>query len=239
MKQLVRCPLSFVVILVVLSLTAVTLGQTAGTGAIAGTITDPSGAVVPGATVKAIDVATGEVRSVVSASNGTYLLPLLNPGTYRVQVNQTGFKQMVSASVRVHVTETAGVNLRLEIGSTNETVSVTGAQELLKTEDATLGQVVDQKEMESLPLVTRNYTQILGLSAGVSAEVFNAAEIGRGGLNDGISSGGSNWVDNNYQMNGVEINDREASGYYSGGVAIPNPDSIQEFKVQTSQYDAS
>jgi len=239
MKQLVRCPLTLVVLLVVLGLTAATLGQTAGTGAIAGTITDPSGAVIPDATVRAIDVATGEVRIVVSASNGTYLVPLLNPGTYRVQVNKTGFKETVSSSIGVHVTETAGVNLQLEIGSTGETVTVTGAQELLKTEDATLGQVVDQKELQSLPLVTRNFTQILGLSAGVSAEVFNAAEIGRGGLNDGISSGGSNFVDNNYQMNGVEINDREGSGYYSGGTAIPNPDSIQEFKVQTSQFDAS
>jgi len=239
MKQFVRCPLPLVVILVVLGLTAVALGQTAGTGAITGTITDPSGAVVPGATVKAIDVATGEVRSVVSASNGTYLVALLNPGTYRVQVNKTGFKEVDSGSIRVHVTETAGVSLQLEVGGTNETVTVTGAQELLKTQDATLGQVVDQQEMESLPLVTRNYTQILGLSAGVSAEVFNAAELGRGGLNDGISSGGSNFVDNNYQMDGVEINDREGSGYYSGGTAIPNPDSIQEFKVQTSQFDAS
>jgi hypothetical protein len=237
MKHLSRW--AFALIVLINLLTAAGFTQSAGTGAISGTITDASGAVVPDATIKAIDVATGEVRSVVSASNGTYLVPLLNPGTYRVQVNKTGFKQMLSATFPVHVTETAGVNLQLEVGSTSETVTVTGVQKLLKTEDATLGQVVDQKEMESLPLVTRNYTQILGLSAGVSAEVFNAAEIGRGGLNDGISSGGSNWVDNNYQMNGVEINDREASGYYSGGTAIPNPDSIQEFKVQTSQYDAS
>jgi hypothetical protein len=234
-----RFSFALAILLVFGALAAVSFGQTAGTGAIAGTITDPSGAVVPGAAVKAIDVATGEVRSVVSSSNGTYLVPLLNPGTYRVEVNKSGFKQMVSANVPVHVTETAAVNLRLEIGSTKETVTVTGARELLKTQDATLGQVVDQKEMESLPLVTRNYTQILGLSAGISAEVFNAAELGRGGVNDGISSGGSNFVDNNYQMNGVEINDREGSGYYSGSIAIPNPDSIQEFKVQTSQYDAS
>ena len=99
--------------------------------------------------------------------------------------------------------------------------------------------MVDQKEVGSLPLVTRNYTQILGLSPGVSAETFNAAEIGRGGVDDSMVTGGSSYSDNNFQMNGVEVNDAAGSGHFTGGVAIPNPDTIQEFKVQTSQYDAS
>ncbi len=109
----------------------------------------------------------------------------------------------------------------------------------LQTESSALGHVVGGEEILSLPLVTRNYTQILGLSPGVSADVFNASEIGRGGIDDNLVVGGAHASDNNFQMNGVEINDLQGSGHFSGGVAIPNPDSLQEFKVQTSQYDAS
>jgi hypothetical protein len=218
---------------------AVAYGQTANTGAIAGTITDSSKAVVEGASVKVTDVATGESRTVLSSANGAYIVSLLSPGTYRLQVTKSGFKMTASSDIPVHVTETAVVNLQLTVGAAAETVYVTGIGEALKTEDAVLGQVVDQKQVASLPLVTRNYTQILGLSTGVSAEVFNAGEIGRGGVDDYVVVGGSSQLDNNFQMNGVQINDAEGSGHFSGGTATPNPDSIQEFKVQTGQYDAS
>ena len=215
------------------------LAQTAASGAIAGTIKDPNGAVVAGATVSVIDVATGEKRTTVSSGTGTYLLPLLHPATYRVEVLKKGFKLSVSAGIPVHITETVNVNIQLEIGTTTETVTVTANSEALKTQESTLGNVVDEKEVSALPLVTRNYTQILGLSPGVSAEVFNAGEIGRGGVDDALVTNGGSYLDNNFQMNGVEINDWQGSGHFSGGTATPNPDSIQEFKVQTSQYDAS
>ena len=128
---------------------------------------------------------------------------------------------------------------KLVVGVPTEVVKVTERQELLNTESSALGEVVDQQEVSSLPLVTRNYTQILGLSTGVSAEIFDAGAIGRGGVDANISANGSAYQDNNFQMNGVEINDLAGSGHFSGGVAVPNPDTIQEFKVQTSQYDAS
>ena len=102
--------------------------------------------------------------------------------------------------------------------------------------------MTDSIVVESMPLVTRNYTQIIALSTGVSADVMNAGELGRGGGSNGtdafVTAGGS-YNDNNFQMNGVEINDFQQSQNYSGGVAVPNPDAIEEFKVQTGQYDAS
>jgi len=221
------------------TLVAVSLGQTADTGAIAGSITDPKGAVVTDAAVKAINMTTGETRNVISSGSGAYLVPLLRAGTYRVEVSRTGFKLWASDNIIVHITETATVNLQLMVGAPTELVTVTEREEQLNTEASALGEVVDQREVSSLPLVTRNYTQILGLSSGVSAEIFNAGEIGRGGVDDNISANGSAYQDNNFQMNGVEINDLAGSGHFSGGVAIPNPDTIQEFKVQTSQYDAA
>ena len=97
------------------ALAVVGSGQTAGTSAIAGNITDSSGAVVGGASVKAIEVATGETRKATSADNGTYMMPLLKPGTYRVEVSKSGFKQSTSGEIPVHVTETATVNLQLTV----------------------------------------------------------------------------------------------------------------------------
>ncbi len=214
-------------------------GQTAGTGAIAGIVTDPNGEVVADATISAINVTTGEKRTTVSSATGNYLVPLLLPANYRVEVSKSGFKLSVNADIPVHITETTKVNVKLAIGAARETVEVKANSELLKTEQSTLGNVVDQKEVSALPLVTRNYSQILGLSPGVSAETFNAGEIGRGGVDSNTVAGGGAAADNNFQMNGVEVNDLQSSGHYSGGVATPNPDSIQEFKVQTSQYDAS
>jgi hypothetical protein len=213
--------------------------QTAGTGAISGTINDPSGAVVTGATIKAIDQTTGETRTAASSAEGVFLVPLLRPGTYRVEVSKGGFKMWVSEGVPVQITETVTLGVRLELGAPLETVEVSAASQLLKTQDSTLGNVVNERAVTALPLVTRNYQQILGLSPGVSAEVFNAGEIGRGGVDSDLVTGGGVASDNNFQMNGVEINDLQGSGHFSGGVGVPNPDSIQEFKVQTSQYDAS
>ena len=213
--------------------------QTAGTGAISGTINDPSGAVVTGATIKAIDQTTGETRTATSSAGGAFQVPLLRPSTYRVEVSKGGFKQWVSEGVPVQITETVTLAVHLELGAPLETVEVRAASNLLTTEDSTLGNVVNERAVNSLPLVTRNYQQILGLSPGVAAEVFNAGEIGRGGVDSDLVTGGGVASDNNFQMNGLEINDLQGSGHFSGGVAAPNPDSIQEFKVQTSQYDAS
>ena len=237
MKHLSRRLPAFIIL--IHSFAALGFAQSANTGAISGTITDAKGAVVAEATITAVDLTTGEKRSGRSSSQGIYLVPLLPPSTYRVEISKDGFKLSVNENIAVHVTETATLNVQLEVGAAVQTVEVRANSVQLKTEESALGDVVDQKEVAELPLVTRNYSQILGLSPGVSAETFNAGEIGRGGVDDSLVTGGSPASDNNFQMNGVEINDWQGSGHYSGGVATPNPDSIQEFKVQTSQYDAS
>ena len=219
-------------------------GQSASTGAIAGTVTDPSGAVVVGARIRATNQATGATRTVVTGSTGNYLVSLLPPGAYRVEASKPGFKLSTYPAVVVNVTETEALNVHLELGTADQTVEVQDRGELLQTESSALGQVTDQRMVENLPLVTRNYTQILGLSPGVSGEVNNSAAIGRGATSQGAATagysiGGSSTNDNNFQMNGSEVNDISGQGNISGGVPVPNPDAIQEFKVQVGQYDAS
>jgi len=218
------------------------LAQTAGTGALTGAVTDNNGAVVPEAKVTVTNESTGEARTVTSQSNGSYVVPLLLPGSYRVEFSKTGFKQAVKAGLVINVTETSRLDVQLEAGGVQEQVTISSEASMLQTESIALGRVTDQTLVSSLPLVTRNYTQIITLSAGVAANVTNAGDLGRGsgGLSQGnFRTHGASGADNNFQMNGVQVNDLQASGGFSGGVAIPNPDAIQEFKVQTGLYDAS
>src|SRR5580700_2528591 len=218
--------------------------QTAATGALRGTVTDPSGGVLPGATIKVTNAATGQTQTAVTQTNGAYVVPFLPLAVYRVEASGKGFKTEVFEKVEVNVTETKVVDIRLQVGSFTETVTVQAQPAPVETTSSALGNVTDQHMVDNLPLVTRNYTQILGLSPGVSGEVNNSADIGRGlsseaAATGGYSVGGSNTNDNNFQMNGSEVNDLIGEGTISGGIPVPNPDSLQEFKVQVGQYDAS
>ncbi len=219
--------------------------QTAGTGALTGTITDPVGAVVVDAQIKVINETTGESRTVSSRQDGVYLVPLLPPGSYRLEAGASGFKQVTRSGVRVSVTETATLNLQLEVGASTESITIAAAPTVVQTESSALGRVTDEKVITNLPLVTRNFTEIIGLSPGVNAGVTNAAEFGRGSggqvnfANNAISVHGARTYDNNFQLNGVGINDLFGSGGLTGGIAVPNPDTIEQFKVQTGQYDAA
>ena len=232
----------FGLLILLLSVTALALAQTANTGALTGVVSDPGGAVVGGVTVTVTNESTGDIRTVITTDNGAYTVPLLPPGAYSVVFSKAGFKSSEATAVHINVTETARLDLRLEVGAVTEKVTVTGRTELLQTESSELGGVVTGQMVDNLPLVTRNYTQIVTLSPGIAAEVTNATDLGRGagGESQGnFRANGAEGLDNNFQMNGVQINDLQGSGFFSGGIAIPNPDTIQEFKVQTGQFDAA
>src|SRR5262245_24843982 len=235
-------PVLLIFLLIVGGYAPACLAQSASTGAVSGTVTDPANAVVVGARITATNQATGEKRTVDSGSAGAYLIPFLPPGTYNVEASVKGFKHVNYSDVRIVITETVKLDIRLTVGAVEEVVTVESRAAELQTESSTQGRVTSGEVLTSLPLVTRNFTQIIALNAGVSSDVTNAAEVGRGGggtPETPVVAHGASTQDNNYQMNGVEINDLQSSGHFSGGIAIPNPDAIQEFKVQTGQYDAS
>ena len=241
-------------LLLVLAFARSANAQTANSGKLTGAVTDPNGAVIPGASVVVLSQSTGEQRTAVSGEDGTYNVPLLQPGTYKITVSKSGFKTVVNTGVAINVTETTALPVQLGVGSANETVTVsTGAVEL-HTEDSALGDVIESQSIESLPMVTRNFGEILNLSAGVSTALVNASAVGRGDASGegglGSSSAGAKDVngghayDNNFMVNGLQVNDQFAVGVFgginqTGGFAVPNPDTIQEFKVQTGLYDAS
>jgi hypothetical protein len=219
------------------------LAQTSGTGAVAGTLTDPSGATVADAQVKVTSVATGEARRVLSGAIGSFYVGLLLPGQYNVEVSSAGFRTAYSPSVSVIVGSTTRLDVRLQIGVVAEKVTVESGAEQIQTESSALGHVTNEKQVQDLPLATRNYTQIIALNPNVQSDVWNSSALGNGGSVSGASSvlvsNGGTFNDNGYQMNGVGINDLGSNGTGSGGVALPNPDTIQEFRVQTGQFDAS
>jgi len=220
--------------------------QSGGTGAISGTVVDPTGAMVVGAQVKILNVATGYTRSAQSNDHGIYLFSVLPPGQYTLEATKQGFKTASSPYVQVTVAETKVLDIRMETGTVTETVTVASINVELQTETSDLGRVTDSEMLENLPLVTRNFTQVIGLNPGVAQEANNASQIGRGGgsqsanpANGSIMSQGATSTDNNFQMNGLTINDVQGSWIYSSGIPAPNPDTIQEFKVQTTLFDAT
>jgi hypothetical protein len=140
----------------------------------------------------------------------------------------------------VVVTEIATLNVQMVLGEKRETVEVTSSVQLVQSRSATLGTVVEDRTIRELPLSTRNYTQTLTMSPGVIADVNNAAELGKG-TQDMYVNGASN-ISNNFQMDGTDANNfgsgRAGNFLQQGGIPIPNPDAIQEFKVQTTLFDA-
>jgi len=230
-----------ILIVALLTLVQSACAQTAGTGALSGSVVDVRGGTVAGAKVVVTRMATGEVRSVITDDRGGFLISTLLPQLYKVEISKDGFKTLSIPDVRVSVAETTALNLRLEVGQISERVVVEGYAQQLQTESSALGRVTTGEQVRTLPLVTRNYTQIISLNPGVASDVTDAGALGRGAMGNGgapIVANGGSWNDNNVQMNGAAINDLQSSGTFSGGVAIPNPDTIQEFKVQTGQYDA-
>jgi hypothetical protein len=218
------------------------LAQSAGTGALAGTVTDPTGAVVPNVAVTASNTETNQTRTTNTATDGTYKFTLLPPGTYRVRFSAVGFKTAEVPSVTVNVTETPVLDRALDVGTQSESILVQAEAAVLETQNSTLGTVVGSQAVSNLPLTNRNYTQILSMSAGANVSVNNAALLGRGSQD--VSVNGANTNQNNYQMDGVDIDNFAGNGLAAdagiyAGIGVPNPDALQEFKIQTSTYDAS
>lgn len=215
--------------------------QTPGTGALVGSVVDPAGRPVSGARVSVEDQATGVSRA-VDAAEGLFNIPLLPPGHYTVVVVAKGFNQSTSQPVEVTVSEIASFRVMLAVAGTNSVVQVNAGAGTVALYSSTLGGLVDRTAIESLPLSSRNYTQILGLSPGVIADLPTTTVLGNGTQN--VASNGATPLANNIQFNGIDANNLQensaaASQGYEVGTAIPAPDTIQEFRVQTANYDAA
>ncbi len=179
------------------------MAQTAATGSLQGTVTDASGAVIPNATVTLTSAGTGQERTATTGGDGTYRFPLLPPGTYKLKFAANGFKGAEATGINVNVTESPVFDQKLEVGTAAEQVTVEANVETLQTASSSMGTVVGSATATSIPLTTRNYTNLLGLSAGANASVNNASALGRGGME--IAVNGASTAQNTFQMDGVSV----------------------------------
>jgi Carboxypeptidase regulatory-like domain len=221
--------------------------QTASTGALTGVTLDPSGAVLPGVVIHLVNQETSETSPVTSDQEGRFAFLLLPPGNYSLEASKTDFQLLRQTGLRVFVTETLRLELHLQLATVTGSVQVSSEATMVQSDNSALGRVANGTAVSGLPLVTRNFAQLASLSPGVIAGVYNAGGLGLGGTalsqiassNDGIFVHGARSYDNNFQLDGISVNDVQGSAAGSGGIPIPSPDSIQEFKVQTGLYDAA
>src|SRR5882757_965283 len=211
-------------------------GQGGATGAISGTVLDSGGGSVADADVQIINIATDTVtRKVATGTDGTFVAPLLPPGGYYVVVNKSGFSQAKVSGIEVLVTETTKIAITLKPGAVSEKVEISAQITSVETTTATTGQSITTETVRELPLATQNYQQLLTLSTGAQSELNASAQLGRGNVR--VIVNGQREDNNNYLIEGISATDYNvAQATY---IPLPNPDVIQEFKVQTSLYDAS
>jgi hypothetical protein len=213
---------------------ALLLGQSPTTGLLSGTVRDPSGAVVADVRVT-LTSSTGEQRTTVSESDGSYRFALLPPGSYDVLFETPGFQVFREAGVIIRITEATDVSPTLAIAGATASVNVTGQAPLLQAAEATTGRVIDTSQVNQLPLPTRNFQQLLTLSPGTSSSLSNNTELGRGDVN--IYVNGQRDTSNNVVLDGTEIDSPGTNS--TPNISVPAPDAIDEFIVQTSLYDAT
>src|SRR2546426_2707223 len=222
--------------LVGLLLVGQALAQGGATGAITGTVQDPSGAVIAGAEVRIVNRDTGVLtRTAKTDANGSFTAPLLPVGASAVSVNSAGFQEPKFPDIAVRVPETTRMTAKLRPMAVQQKIEVQAEVQALETTAATTGQAIEANTIRELPLATQNFQQLLTLSTGVQGELNASAQLGRGNVR--IIVNGQREDNNNYLIEGISATDYNVA--QATNVPLPNPDVVGEFKVQTSLYDAS
>jgi len=220
--------------LILLSATNSKAQSGGATGTIVGTVVDSTGALVADAKVSISEADTNVTKQTTTSSEGTYSVPSLKPGTYRVAAVAAGFETTTVLKAELLVGSVLRVDLKLTPGSAQESVSVNAQAVGLDTENAAIGQVVTGNEIVDLPLNGRNFTQLLLLNSGA---VASSGEQGSLRANEGgsLTIQGSRPTSNQYFLDGININDT----YYQTPAVIPSIDILQEFQEQTKGYSAA
>ena len=219
------------------TLSALVFGQ-GNTAQLTGAVTDESGAAVPDAKIEVTQEGTGTKRYGRTSQLGYFSIPQLPPAQYRVTIQQQGFRTVVRSGIQLAVGEIARVDLTLQVGQVSESVAVTADATHVDTQSATLGAVVDERRIRELPLNGRDATQLIGLLPGIVGTTdtsgLRQGGSGRGIVQPGYSSNGARSNMINYNLDGAGHNDT----YTNVSLAMPNPDALQEFSVQTNNFSA-
>src|SRR3984893_15135949 len=224
------------VLFILMVLTVVTpLWAQKDAGAIVGLVRDASGAVVTGAKVTVTDMDRGIVLTLSTNDSGQYVASPLRIGQYRVTVEKQGFKKAVAEPVQVNIQDRVGVDFKLVPGMATEVVTVSSERPQLETETSELGQVVDSRRINALPLNGRNYAQLALLGVGVApAEPGSRVET-----TFGFIAHGARALQKNFPLDGID-NNANLGDVLNGAAYVvqPSVDAIAEFKVETNSYSA-
>ncbi len=222
------------IVLALIPISALWLGAQDYRGSILGRITDPTGAVVPGATITAIHQSTNVKFSTQSNAEGHYLVPLLEPGAYAIEVEAAGFKRLHQTGLNVQTGEKITLNLALEVGMAAETVTVQAEAPLLQTASADVSQVIDRRFLDTLYLSNRNPLELISLTPGVRGGGGRFSDSGQHYFN--MLGGGGQDGRNEVVVDGASVTMPRQGGSMASS---PSGDTVEELRVQTTMLDAS
>jgi len=211
------------------------------TGSISGTVTDPSGAVMPGVTVTVTSTSTNVQSRTVTDAKGFYSFPALNVDFYNVTVNQAGFRNFLESGVRINANSAILIDIKLEVGQVTNTITVQSDTLQVETQSTQMGDVIESSTITSVPLNGRSYIDLLALQPGVSPYTGNDTAAGlvqapiSGSLNNGTQSiNGGRPEANGFMVNGADAEE----GVHNGAAIVPSLDSIAEFRIITNNFNA-
>ena len=235
-KLVGRASLAMIAVLALMMFSPRPLYAQVDTGAILGTVSDTSGAAIHGATVTLTNEGTGAALTTTTESDGSYKFTPVRIGNYKLTATFAGFQTMTQTDVNVNIGQNVVVNFSMKPGKVTETIEVTAAAPVLQSQDASVGQVVDERSVNDLPLNGRNFTFLAQLAAGVNTPQADT----RGNAASGaFSANGNRPAQNNYLLDGID-NNSDTVDFLNGTnyVVLPPVDAVQEFKVQTSDFSA-
>jgi hypothetical protein len=208
---------------------------------ITGTVTDKSGASIIGAKVVATNVDTSVARETLSNDSGDYSIQLLQPGNYIVTITKDGFKSLKQENLKLEVNAVLRLDLQLELGAVTESVTVSSAPPLIESENSSLGQIVEQRQIVELPLNGRNFVQLATLGPGVTGVGFGASGTIMSGTRPDdqrpgseLFSNGNREGSNNFLIDGIDNNERLTISI----TLRPSVEAVREFKIQTNLFSA-
>ena len=216
--------LAFCFTLLALAIFAPLAIQAQTTGSLSGTVTDPNGAVVPGAKVEIKKFGTGESRSTTTADNGVFNFQNLAPGEYSLTVEASGFKKALANDIVIEVTKPSSVSIAMEVGAVGETITVSGSQEVINTTSPTITNVISTRQVQDLPLASRNPMDLAGLQAGIAVTGTGTRTASVGGLRGSAT---------NVTQDGINAMDNFVKTDSFFAISSPSLNSVDEFSITT------
>ncbi|HZL27424.1 MAG TPA: carboxypeptidase-like regulatory domain-containing protein [Acidobacteriaceae bacterium] len=202
------------------------------TGSIYGTVTDATGAAVPGATVTVTALETGAVTAAKTNSSGDYVFPVLNPGAFKVTAGMTGFETMTQNDLHLAANQNVNASFTMKAGAVATEVTVESSTDLIDTRESQLAQTIDQKRIVDLPLIGRNAYDLVQLVPGISN--FSESAVTGDTVGTTFSTNGLRVNFNSFYLDGAY----DTEFFRGGGNILPPPDALREFRIITSNFDA-